>query len=109
MSDTTTLQRKKKETTTLDTLAERLPQSETDWHAIAARAHRLINRTGSEAAARTHETLIWEIRNARNAGTSREIRFCPRCLARGVKYMLLFMGGMDRCGTCRWPDNDPSK
>lgn len=109
MGETTTLERKKKETTTLDTLAARLPQSETDWRAIAARAHRLINQNGSEAAARTHETLIWEIRNARNAGTSREIRNCPRCLARGMKYILLLMGGMDRCGACCWPDNDPRK
>lgn len=109
MGETTTLDRKKKETTTLDTLAKLLPQSETDWHRISARAHRLLNRTGSEAAARTHETLIWEIRNARNSGSSRQIRHCPRCLERGVKYILLFMAGMDRCGTCGWPSGDPRK
>jgi hypothetical protein len=101
MADTTAT--KTKNTTTFDDLVKRLPQSETHWHAISARAHRLINMTGSEAAARTHETLIWEIRQGRNGGSTREIRFCPRCLDRGMKYILLFMGGQDRCGTCGWP------
>lgn len=95
------------DTTTLTRLSKILPESETDWHQVAARAHRLLNRTGSEAAARTHETLIWEIRNCRNAGSSRQIRYCPRCLERGVKYILLWMGAADRCGTCRWPEGSP--
>jgi hypothetical protein len=90
-------------TTTITDLAKILPQSETHWRAIASRAHRLRGIAGDEAAAKTHEIHIWEIRESRCVGSTREIRFCPRCLERGVKYMLLFMGGADRCGTCGWP------
>lgn len=90
-------------TTTLNRLAKINPESETQWRDVAAQAHRSLNRTGDEAAAKTHELHIWEIRQGLLAGSSREIRFCPRCLKRGVKYILLFIGGMDRCGTCNWP------
>ena len=79
------------------------PESETEWRAQAARAHRRRARPGDEAAARTHELMIDEIRHARQAGTSREMRLCPRCVARGVRYALLLIGGTDRCGTCDWP------
>lgn len=103
MSDTTTVQRKR-ETTTLTDLIRMLPQSETQWRAIAARAHRLRGVPGDMAAAQTHENMIHEIRTTAAAGSTREIRFCPRCLEQGKKYILLFMGGIDRCGTCRWPD-----
>jgi len=90
-------------TTTFARLAEKLPQSETEWRGIAAEAHRSLGRAGDEAAAKTHELHIWEIRESLLPGSTREIRFCPRCLERGNKYILLFMAGMDRCGTCYWP------
>lgn len=103
MSDTTTA-RRNKETTTITDLAKLIPVSETHWRFIASRVHRLRRIPGDLAAAQTHENMIHEIRNNAAAGSSREIRFCPRCLERGNKYMLLFMGGIDRCGTCSWPD-----
>lgn len=91
------------ETTTLTRLEKVLPESETHWRSIASRAHRLRGATGDEAAARTHDLHIREIREARCSGSSRAIRFCPRCLANGNKYALLFIGAADRCGTCNWP------
>lgn len=91
-------------TTTFERLAKELPQSETHWRDIAARAHRSRALPGDEAAAKTHELHIWEIRQTLLPGSSREPRYCPRCIARsGVKYMLIFMGGQDQCGTCYWP------
>lgn len=89
-------------TTTFERLARILPESETEWRDVAAKVHRSMRRPGDEAAARTHELHIWEIRQGLLAGSSREMRFCPRCLARGTKYILLFIGGVDRCGTCDW-------
>jgi len=103
MGETTTLAKKPRETTTFERLANLLPKTETHWRAIASRAHRLRSYPGDEAAARTHELQIWEIRQGLLPGTSRQMRLCPRCLKRGVKYALLFIGGMDRCGTCDWP------
>jgi len=103
MSDTTTVQKRERKTTTLTDLARLLPQSETHWRSIAARAHRIRRIPGDLSAAQTHENMIHEIRTNAAAGSTREIRYCPRCLERGTKYMLLFMGGMDRCGTCCWP------
>lgn len=94
-------------TTTYTRLSRIIPESETHWRGIAARAHRLRGVPGDEAAALTHENMIHEIRNNLSFGTTREIRFCPRCLDRGVKYILLHMGGMDRCGSCTWPDPQP--
>lgn len=92
-------------TTTFARLDKIMPDTETEWRDIAAQAHRSRNLPGDEAAAKTHELHIWEIRNALIGGTSKEIRFCPKCLARGIKYMLLFMGGIDQCGTCGWPSS----
>ena len=106
MSDTTTVERPR-ETTTLTDLGRIMPQSETHWRSIAARAHRLRGVPGDHAAAQTHENMIHEIRTYAAAGSTREIRFCPQCLERGQKYILLYMGGMDRCGTCYWPDAGP--
>jgi hypothetical protein len=91
------------ETTTVTDLRRITPWSETQWRAIAARAHRLRADAGDEAAARTHETVIHEIRATLAAGSSRLVRFCPRCRDRGVRYILIYMGGIDRCGTCGWP------
>ena len=91
------------ETTTLEKLARILPESETHWRAIAARAHRLRHFPGDEATARTHEILISEIRRSANAGSSRSVRLCPRCLGRGARYPLIYVGGIDCCGTCLWP------
>lgn len=90
-------------TTTRELLRGESPESETQWRAVAARAHRSRGFPGDEAAARTHELAIWEIRKALLPGTSNEIRFCPRCLGRGIRYMLLEISGTDRCGTCDWP------
>jgi len=91
------------ETTTLEKLARILPESETHWRTIAARAHRLRHFPGDEAMARSHETIVSEIRRATNAGSSRSLRFCPRCLAHGPRYPLISIGGSDCCGTCLWP------
>jgi hypothetical protein len=106
MSETTTVQRKR-ETTTMTDLSRIMPESETHWRSIAARAHRIRRNPGDLAAAETHENMIHEIRTYAAAGSTREMRFCPRCLERGLKYVLLFMGGMDRCGTCLWPESRP--
>lgn len=102
MNDTTTTYRKR-ETTTFTDLSRIMPQSETQWRSIAARAHRLRGVPGDHAAAQTHENMIHEIRTSTAMGSTRDIRFCPRCLERGQKYILLYMGGMDRCGSCFWP------
>jgi hypothetical protein len=91
------------DTTTYTDLRRITPWSETHWREIAARAHRLRAEVGDEAAARTHETVIHEIRASEVAGSSRRVRYCPRCLERGVRYILIFMGGVDRCGTCGYP------
>jgi hypothetical protein len=97
------------DTTTYTDLSRIPPLSETHWREIAARAHRIRSGEGDEAAARTHESLISEIRSSSAAGSSRAIRCCPRCLERGVRYILIFMGGMDCCGTCGWPrTGDPA-
>lgn len=90
-------------TTTFEKLEKIMPESETHWRAIAARAHRLVGHAGHEAHAKTHELSIHEIRHALLPGTSRQIRLCPRCLERGVRYMLIWVAGTDRCGTCDWP------
>jgi len=93
------------DTTTITDLRRMTPRSETQWRAIAARAHRIRSEAGDEAAALTHETAIHEIRACAAAGSSRRVRFCPRCLQRGRRYILIFMGGVDRCGSCNWPGN----
>lgn len=85
-------------------LARLLPKSETHWRAIASRAHRIRKYPGDEAVARTHDLMIYEIRTTEAEGTSRTMRLCPKCLERGYRYGLLYMGGIDRCGTCYWPD-----
>jgi hypothetical protein len=93
----------KESTTTWTKLRAVRPQSETEWRGIAARAHRLRGVAGDEAAALTHELHVAEIRNGACAGSSMDIRICPRCEVRGAgRYMLIFVGGMDRCGTCGW-------
>jgi hypothetical protein len=89
-------------TTTLTKLDRIIPESETHWRLVAAKAHRIIGKPGDEAAARTHELMICEIRNSAAGGNSRQIRFCPMCLNRGSNVILLWIGGTDRCGTCGW-------
>lgn len=89
-------------TTTFERLANELPESETHWREIAAMAHRTRAFPGDEAAAKTHELMSWELRSNLSAGSSREIRVCPACQLRGNRYILLFMGGRDRCGVCGW-------
>lgn len=89
-------------TTTFERLANELPQSETHWRKIAAKAHRTRGIPGDEAAAKTHELHAFEVRSNLSAGSSRTIRLCPACLLQNKRYILLFMGGRDRCGTCGW-------
>ena len=91
------------DTTTLTRLERIKPASETHWRAIASRAHRIRSFPGDESAARTHELVISEIRDAHQEGSSRGMRVCPRCEAKGNKIALIFMGGSDQCGTCYWP------
>lgn len=80
------------------------PESQTEWHDLAARAHRHRGVPGDDSAARTHEHMAADIRDGRIRGSSKEPRNCPRCLARGYKYMLLWGSpGPDWCGTCHWP------
>jgi hypothetical protein len=90
------------DTTTYTRLSRISPISETEWRAIAARAHRLRADAGDESAALTHESFISDIRTGAVAGSSRGIRFCPKCLERGQRYILIFMKGKDCCGTCGW-------
>lgn len=78
-------------------LAAVVPESQTHWRTVAAAAHRAIGGPGAEAAARTHENLIHEVRSAGPRGLT-----CKPCARRGVTYLLLFMGGSYRCGTCGW-------
>lgn len=106
MGETTTARRKPRETTTFERLASLIPKTETHWRGIASRAHRLRGFPGDEASARTHELHIYEIRQGLLPGTSRSIRLCPRCLKRGSRYALIYMGGQDCCGTCLWPGPD---
>jgi len=89
-------------TTTFERLANELPESETHWREIAAKAHRTRQVPGDEAAAKTHELRIFEVRTNLSPGSSRAIRLCPACLLQNKRYILLFMGGRDRCGTCGW-------
>lgn len=96
------------ETTAFHRLAGQFPSSETQWREIASQAHRLRGEPGDEALAKTHEQQIQEIRKGLVTGTSRQLRLCPRCLERGVRYALLLVAGLDRCGTCGWPDPAPS-
>lgn len=91
------------ETTAFHRLAGQFPLSETHWREIASQAHRLRGEPGDEAVAKTHDQQILEIREGRVSGTSRSLRFCPRCLERGVKYPLIQVGDLHRCGTCDWP------
>jgi hypothetical protein len=90
-------------TTTRTRLSRLVPVSETHWRSIAAAAHRSRGYPGDESAARTHENEVYSIRTCGAAGTSRGLRLCPRCVGRGVRVALLFMGGADRCGNCLWP------
>ena len=96
------------DTTTYTRLSRILPTSETQWRAIAARAHRLRADAGDESAALTHEVFISDIRKGAVSGSSRGIRFCPRCLERGEKYILIYVRGIDCCGTCGWPQAEVS-
>ena len=89
-------------TTTFTRLANTLPESETHWREIAAKAHRVRGIPGDEAAAKTHELHVHEVRANLSPGSSRGIRLCPACELHGKRYILLFMGGRDRCGTCGW-------
>lgn len=89
-------------TTTFNRLAGIEPNSETEWRDVAAQAHRSRGLPGDEAAAKTHEMHVYEIRANLLCGSTRAIRLCPACRLRGYNYILLFMGGRDRCGTCRW-------
>lgn len=57
--------------TIFNKLSEIEPKSDTDHHRLQAMAHRARGHTGDEAAAKTHEHLIQEIRAGKMAGSSR--------------------------------------
>ncbi len=90
------------ETTAFKELSDIAPESETQWRNVQARAHRLRGNTADEAWATTHDIANQDIREHRIQGNSSGL--CPRCLRRGYRYLLLYMGGKDRCGTCHWPE-----
>jgi hypothetical protein len=90
-------------TTTWRRLAAHIPESETDWRDNQAAAHRLRAYPGDDSWCLTNGFEAHEIRECLVGGSSRLARLCPRCLERGVRYALIFMGGMDRCGSCLWP------
>ena len=85
------------DTTTLDRIA---PKSETHFRQIQARGHRRRGIAGDEAAARTHEHAISDIREGRREGDSRKLRLCPPCFRRGEHYLLIEVDGKLCCGTC---------
>lgn len=91
-------------TTTFTKLLRILPESETHWRSLQARAYRLRGIAGDDSWAGMNEFEVQEIREAKVPGSSREMRFCPRCLDRGSRYALLYVAGMDRCGVCQWPE-----
>jgi hypothetical protein len=72
-------------------------------------AYRAMNRTGHEALAKTHEAMIREIREGHTAGTSTIMNFCPQCRARGIKVIMLEMGGITQCGNCYYVHPDRAK
>ncbi len=77
-------------------------ESETQLRKKQAEAHRRRGFPGDEAWAKTEEHLIQEIRARRVKGDSTMLRFCPRCLEKSVKLLLLEDGhGRRWCGTCR--------
>lgn len=51
-------------------LSEIEPKTDTDQHRLQALAHRARGRTGDEAAAKTHEHMIREIRGGHTEGSS---------------------------------------
>jgi hypothetical protein len=91
-------------TTAFAKLADIMPESETHWREILAQTYRLRGFPGDESWARTQEIVVSEIRSGTVIGSSRTPRLCPRCLARGARYHLLYIAGTDRCGTCHWPE-----
>jgi ribosomal protein S27AE len=72
-------------------------------------AYRVMNKAGHEALAKTHESMIREIREGHTAGSSTIMRFCPQCRARGTKVIMLEMGGVLQCGTCYYIPPDRRK
>lgn len=88
------------ETTLWRNLASVAPESETQWRSLMAVVYRVIGQAGCEAAAKTHELMIREIREGRSEGSSTIAHFCPKCRERGSKTFLLHIGSELRCGTC---------
>ena len=91
-------------TTALARLEALEPESETEWRVIQGEGYRLIGGPGCDSWGESNKFEANEIRKAQIPGSSRHPRNCPRCRERGENYMLIFMGGMDRCGCCLWPD-----
>jgi hypothetical protein len=90
-------------TTTWRRLTAHTPESETDWRDNQAAVHRLRGFPGDDSWCLTNRLEAEEIRKTLIPGSSRQMRFCPRCLDRGIRVALIFMGGIDRCGNCLWP------
>ena len=80
------------------------PESETHWRELLAQVYRLLGFPGTAAWSRTQDHMVSEIRQGHAIGSSRAPHLCPRCLARGARYHLIFVAGADRCGTCHWPE-----
>ncbi len=87
---------------TTTTLAGIRPKSETHFRKVQADSHRRRGIAGDEAAAKTHEHMIDEIREGRVDGTTRKLQLCAPCSKRGVSYVLIEVDGDNRCGTCGW-------
>lgn len=73
-------------TTTYSKLRAILPESETHWRQIAARAHRLRKFPGDEAAAKTHELVIHEVRHLQSMGTPEKCA-CARDAKRSARVL----------------------
>jgi len=91
-------------TTAIARLSSVTPESETHWREILAQVYRILGFPGADAWARTQDLEVSEIRKCHGIGSTRQPRLCPRCLARGARYHLIFVAGADRCGTCHWPE-----
>ena len=78
------------------------PKTETQFRRQQAVGHRRRRFPGDEAWAKMHECEIQSIREGKVDGDSRILNFCPRCLEKGSRTLLLEIGDKMRCGTCRF-------
>jgi len=80
-------------TTAIARLSSVTPESETHWREILAQVYRILGFPGADAWARTQDLEVSEIRKCHGIGSTRQPRLCPRCLARGARYHLIFVAG----------------